>query len=1014
MSSSLIPESDLQTIKNKNYRLIFCIGLPGCNKESQIEKVCNEFKYSKICMKNIIEKEISSDTEIGKQINELKSKAEPISSELLVSLLVHTIVNCESKTVLIDGFPNRLEDALFFEQNIMSIELILKFNGTEETCLHNLNEAGDNSLNPEELRIIFENMINDFNVLDNFYSPYSIIREIDINNKKIGEINTLVKQSLYPTIYSIIGKRYSGKTELSKVLNERMGIKLIDFNEFLKKPEIIKKINDVQYVMSKFISELRDMREIRVLIEDFPQNKDQYSYFINNCKPFEKILFLKADNSSCLERLNKIPLDDPNYISSSELNKLLFEFEQKSSFYEFLKNNSKVEEINVNNHKILTIKQMVKQIQPYCAYIETQQESNAKEELFNRLSEKYGYKEILLPKIIENAIKRKIIEKSENDEYSLELKIKLIRSLIFSEKNKKLILNSFPITMEELTEFENHICYISKYIALTETHNLSNINNEDSIAVYCYKNNLLTSLNPKYLNEYKIEECLDMTKDINIVYGLPQSGKTTIAKHLKNKYNFELLDFKELTEKIKKTKVDPENPDAEPEINFQDLTQGLKKYLNELPLKKKTIIDNIFIPGGPDGFLIDTIEKAEEILKIIGNFRNLYELDVPEKDLLNIYKAKEGITEEITEEQKTAFEETLEKPNKLLEEIKKSAANIIKVKREETEEKAKKAFDSQYNINFILLKHEYDIGLEKTLNLFCARNRVLYINVPQLIYNHFYENDEEAKLLESAYGKRKLRVNCKNPDNFDEFVYYKYNPINFERELVVKVINEYIAKNSKLIEESGNFVLLSGYLNYDLLENQDEPYNLPLLELKSIIELGELTSFIQITRKEIKIEEDEKTEQIVVVKKVKKPKVEGEEEKPEEENPPEEENQDGAPKFKPEDYPWTNYDGIPRNYIQILKRLKMFPVKIIESSDACREELIKSLGNHLDNFMNREELKYKGLITIIKINGEVPVETIEAVNKISKFVEGRREVDNLGKGKISKDKGRAGIIYEVL
>ena len=1014
MSSSLIPESDLQTIKNKNYRLIFCIGLPGCNKESQIEKVCNEFKYSKICMKNIIEKEISSDTEIGKQINELKSKAEPISSELLVSLLVHTIVNCESKTVLIDGFPNRLEDALFFEQNIMSIELILKFNGTEETCLHNLNEAGDNSLNPEELRIIFENMINDFNVLDNFYSPYSIIREIDINNKKIGEINTLVKQSLYPTIYSIIGKRYSGKTELSKVLNERMGIKLIDFNEFLKKPEIIKKINDVQYVMSKFISELRDMREIRVLIEDFPQNKDQYSYFINNCKPFEKILFLKADNSSCLERLNKIPLDDPNYISSSELNKLLFEFEQKSSFYEFLKNNSKVEEINVNNHKILTIKQMVKQIQPYCAYIETQQESNAKEELFNRLSEKYGYKEILLPKIIENAIKRKIIENSENDEYSLELKIKLIRSLIFSEKNKKLILNSFPITMEELTEFENHICYISKYIALTETHNLSNINNEDSIAVYCYKNNLLTSLNPKYLNEYKIEECLDMTKDINIVYGLPQSGKTTIAKHLKNKYNFELLDFKELTEKIKKTKVDPENPDAEPEINFQDLTQGLKKYLNELPLKKKTIIDNIFIPGGPDGFLIDTIEKAEEILKIIGNFRNLYELDVPEKDLLNIYKAKEGITEEITEEQKTAFEETLEKPNKLLEEIKKSAANIIKVKREETEEKAKKAFDSQYNINFILLKHEYDIGLEKTLNLFCARNRVLYINVPQLIYNHFYENDEEAKLLESAYGKRKLRVNCKNPDNFDEFVYYKYNPINFERELVVKVINEYIAKNSKLIEESGNFVLLSGYLNYDLLENQDEPYNLPLLELKSIIELGELTSFIQITRKEIKIEEDEKPEQIVVVKKVKKPKVEGEEEKPEEENPPEEENQDGAPKFKPEDYPWTNYDGIPRNYIQILKRLKMFPVKIIESSDACREELIKSLGNHLDNFMNREELKYKGLITIIKINGEVPVETIEAVNKISKFVEGRREVDNLGKGKISKDKGRAGIIYEVL
>jgi hypothetical protein len=296
------------------------------------------------------------------------------------------------------------------------------------------------------------------------------------------------------------------------------------------------------------------------------------------------------------------------------------------------------------------------------------------------------------------------------------------------------------------------------------------------------------------------------------------------------------------------------------------------------------------------------------------------------------------------------------------------------------------------------------------LALFCARNKVLYINVPQLIYNHFYENDAEAKLLESAYGKKKLKENCKDPNNFDEFVYYKYNPINFEQGLVINLIRDYIGKNSKLIEENGNFVILSGYLNYDLLLNHDEPFNLPLLEIKSILELGELTSFIQITRNDIKLEEDEKPEQVVIEKKVKK-KVEGEEEKQEEEPPQEEE---GVAKFKPENYAWTNYDGIPRNYIQIIKRYKSFPIKIIEASDTCREELIKALGNHLDNFINREELKYKGNITVIKINGDVPMETVEGVNKISKFVEGRREVDNLGKGKISKDKGRVGIIYEVL
>ena len=1005
--SSLISSTDIDTIKSKNYRLIFFIGLPGCNKESQIEKISQEYKYSSINIDSLISQEISSSSEKGNQLNEYKSSGSAIPSELLVSLLVDKIKTIKNKNILIDGFPKTLNDALYFEQNIQPIELIIKFNTKEETCIQNLISCGNNE---NDFKNNFEQINKDIKSIDDFYSPFSIVREVNTDDKTIGEINILIKQCLYPTIYSIIGKRYSGKTELGKILEKRMGIKLIDFNDFLNTKDIKKNINDNKYIMDKFIELLRSLRDIRILIEDFPQNKEQYSFFVNNCKTFEKIIFLNADNSSCLQRLNKIPLDHPNYIPSSALNKLLYEFEKKKDFFEFLKKNGNFVEIDVNNHKILTIKQMIKKIQPYCAYIEMAQEGNAKEELFNKLEEKYGYKEINMQKIIENAIKRNMLIKNELGIYTLEEKINLIRNLIFGEKFKKIVLSTFPNTIQELTSFENNICYISKYIALTESHNLSYINNEDSIAVYCYKNNILTSLNPKNFNDYKIEECLDMTKDINIVYGPPQTGKTSIAKHLKNKYNYELLDFKELIEKVKKTKIDPENPDSEPEINFQDLIQGLKNYLSTLSNNKKIIIDNIFIPGGADGFLIDTVEKAIEVLNLIGNFRNLYEIEVPEKDLLNMYKAKEGITEEITEEQKAAFEETLEKPQKLLEEIKNRSANVIKIKREEKEEKTKKVFDAQYNINFILIKHEYDICLEKSLSLFCARNKVLYINVPLLIYNHFYENDADAKLLESSYGKKKLSENCKNSENFEEMIYYKYNPINFEQSVITKLINEYIGKNYKLIEDSGNFVLLSGYLNYDLLQNQDLPYNLPLLELKNILELGELTSFIQITRKDIKLEEDEKPEQIVIEKKVKK-KVEGEEEKPEEEPPQEEE---GAAKFKPENFPWTNYDGVPRNYIQILKRLKNFPIKIIEANETCREELVKALGNHLDNFMNREELKYKGNITLIKISGEVPEETIEGVNKISKFVEGRREVDNIGKGKISKDKGRVGIIYEVL
>lgn len=244
----------------------------------------------------------------------------------------------------------------------------------------------------------------------------------------------------------------------------------------------------------------------------------------------------------------------------------------------------------------------------------------------------------------------------------------------------------------------------------------------------------------------------------------------------------------------------------------------------------------------------------------------MYEISVDEKNLLNKYKAKEGIAEEMTEEQKQAYDETLDKPKKLLEDIRAKSANVIKVDCNEAEIKSIQKFDKQFGINLIVIKHEYDICLEKTLQLFSTKNKILYINVPKLIYNHFYNNDSFAKKLESTYGRKKLKENIKDPEDFDEVVYYKYNPIKFEKSLVNQMILEYVAANSKIIEDSGNFVLLSGYLNYDLLENVEEPYNLPLYELKSTMELGELTAFIQLTRNEIKEDEDEQPVQLVIEK----------------------------------------------------------------------------------------------------------------------------------------------------
>jgi hypothetical protein len=372
---------------------------------------------------------------------------------------------------------------------------------------------------------------------------------------------------------------------------------------------------------------------------------------------------------------------------------------------------------------------------------------------------------------------------------------------------------------------------------------------------------------------------------------------------------------------------------------------------------------------------------------MFGKFRNFYEIELEEKTLIDKYKQKEQITEEISEDQKAAFLETLEKPKKLVEDIRQLSENVIKIKCDEPELKSKQLFDSKYGINFIIIKHEYDIIIEKTLQLFCARNKILYINVPYLIYSHFYENDEISKKLEGVYGKKQLGVECKNPYNFDERIYYKYNPIFFEKDLINKIILNHIGKNYKIIEDAGNFVILTGYLNSDLLQEQESPYNLPLFEIKNALELGELTSFIQISRKDIKKTEDEIPEEIIIEKPKKEIKEDGEEGEGNgegEEEPQEEESPDGVPKFKPENFKWTSYDGQPRNYVQVLKRLKMFPVNAIKT-DKCREELIKAIKTHLDNFGKKEENKYEGIINIINVGDNINDETIELVNELGKI-----------------------------
>ena len=137
---------------------------------------------------------------------------------------------------------------------------------------------------------------------------------------------------------------------------------------------------------------------------------------------------------------------------------------------------------------------------------------------------------------------------------------------------------------------------------------------------------------------------------------------------------------------------------------------------------------------------------------------------------------------------------------------------------------------------------------------------------------------------------------------------------------------------------------------------------------------------------------------------IEKPKKEVKEEG--EEEPQEEDNPEGVPKFKPENFKWTTYDGLPRNYVQVLKRLKMYPVDVIKSNN-CRDDLIKVIKNHLDKLRKKEENNYEGNISVINVENEISEETNENVNSlvnIDVYVEEKEENVEEEKEKNQKDK----------
>ena len=72
--------------------------------------------------------------------------------------------------------------------------------------------------------------------------------------------------------------------------------------------------------------------------------------------------------------------------------------------------------------------------------------------------------------------------------------------------------------------------------------------------------------------------------------------------------------------------------------------------------------------------------------------------------------------------------------------------------------------------------------------------------------------------------------------------------------------------------------------------------------------------------------------------------------------------------------------------------MKNFPIKVAENGN-FREELVKIIGEHMDNYLKKEEIKYKGLIYIFKIGEDVSKETEDEIRKVTLAILERKGIE---------------------